>query len=85
MRAAEGKDVWVLDGEQFYVAGITALAGWNGTFLDGPPTYDDMHPGAYDAAARLAMMDACGVWEPVVYPNSPGSVDRSSCLSKATR
>ncbi len=72
VRNEEGKDVWVLDGQQIYTAGITALAGWNGTFPAGPPTYADMHPAAYDAAARLKMMDERGVWAQVLYPNVAG-------------
>ena len=49
VRNDTGVDVWLLDGVQIYTAGITALAGWPEPFPSGPPTYEDMHPAAYDA------------------------------------
>ena len=51
---ADGRDTWVLDGEPFYDIGATATAGWPDPFPAWPPTYDDMHPAAHDAHARLA-------------------------------
>ncbi len=31
-----------------------------------------MHPGAYDANARLKYMDEMGIWAMVMYPNVGG-------------
>ena len=41
--------------------------------LRTPPTrYEEMHPGAYDAKARLEYMDGLGIWAMVMYPNLGG-------------
>ena len=72
VRADDGKDVWVLDGNPFYTVGMTATAGWGKPFPDGPPTFDDCHPAASDAAARLAYLDEAGIWAQVQYPNVAG-------------
>jgi predicted TIM-barrel fold metal-dependent hydrolase len=72
VRNDKGFDVWLLDGVQIYTAGVTALAGWPEPFPSGPPTYEDMHPAAYDANARLKLMDSEGIWAQVLYPNVAG-------------
>ena len=72
VRNAEGKDVWMLDGVQVYTAGLTATAGWTDPFPSGPPTYELMHPAAYDPHARLRLMDSNGIWAQVLYPNVAG-------------
>ena len=72
VRSAEGKDVWVLDGEPFYTIGATAMAGWPEPFPNGPPTLEECHPASYDADARLRYMDEVGIWAQVLYPNVAG-------------
>ncbi len=72
VRNDAGVDVWLLDGVQIYTAGITALAGWPTPFPSAPPTYEDMHPAAYDAHARLELMDGNRIWAQVLYPNVAG-------------
>ena len=37
-----------------------------------PPTYADVHPGSYDAKARLRYMDEASIWAQVLYPNVGG-------------
>ena len=69
---SNGRDTWVLEGEPFYDIGATATAGWPDPFPAWPPTYDDMHPAAHDADARLAHMDANHIWAQVLYPNVAG-------------
>ena len=54
-----------------YGPGFTATAGV-GTLADPPKSYDAMHPGAYDAKARLEYMDGLGIWAMVMYPNLGG-------------
>jgi predicted TIM-barrel fold metal-dependent hydrolase len=71
-RAADGKDVWLLDGTPFYTVGMTATAGWSKPFPDGPPTLDDCHPASYDPHARLKYLDEVGIWAQVQYPNVAG-------------
>ena len=39
---------------------------------DGPRTYDDIPPSAFDASARLAFMDVEGIHAQVLYPNVGG-------------
>ncbi len=72
VRGDDGKDNWVLEGEPFYTIGATATAGWPEPFPDWPKTYEDCHPAAYDASARLAYMDEVGIWAQVLYPNVAG-------------
>ncbi|TML11450.1 MAG: amidohydrolase [Actinobacteria bacterium] len=72
MRDHSGRDVWMLDGEQIYVAGGSTMAGWTEPFPSAPPTFDDMHPGAYDPLARLRYMDSEAIWAQVLYPNVAG-------------
>ncbi len=70
---ADGSQRWVLgDGNSPLASvGMTATAG-RGTFDKPPKTYADMHPGAYDANARLKYMDDMGIWAMVMYPNVGG-------------
>jgi predicted TIM-barrel fold metal-dependent hydrolase len=72
VRNDAGVDIWLLDGVQIYTAGVTALAGWPDPFPSGPPTYEDMHPAAYDPNARLTLMDGNRIWAQVLYPNVAG-------------
>ncbi len=71
-RNDEGRDVWVLDGTPFSSPGLTAVAGWPEPFPAGPKTYEECHPAAYDAKARLDYMDEVGIWAQVLYPNVAG-------------
>lgn len=68
----DGTDAWYVDGQPFGSVGMTAVAGWPRPFPDGPPTIDDVHPAAYDAAKRLEYMDQNGIWAQVLYPNVAG-------------
>jgi len=72
VRNAAGRDVWVVDDQQISVVGYTATAGWPRPFPDGPATLEDCHPAAYDAGARLRLMDELGTWAQVLYPNVAG-------------
>jgi len=51
--------------------GLSATAGV-GSMKHPPNGYDDMHPGAFDAQARLEYMDNMGIWAMVMYPNVGG-------------
>ncbi|MEW6270009.1 MAG: amidohydrolase family protein [Thermodesulfobacteriota bacterium] len=69
-RTAAG-DVWSFDGgARERAVGLMAAAG--ASWLDFKPsglTYDAVRPGHYDAAARLADMDADGVYAQLLYPS----------------
>ena len=72
VRDADGRDTWMLEGDRLSHVGLTAPVGWPEPFPAGPPTYEDCHPAAYDASARLALMDEEGIWAQVLYPNLGG-------------
>ena len=68
----DGSLGWVVAGESLLAnPGMTATAGV-GTLKNPPKTYEEMHPGAYDAAQRLKYMDQLGIWAMVMYPNVGG-------------
>jgi len=72
IRNDAGRDVWVVDGQQISVVGYTATAGWPRPFPDGPATLEDCPLAAYDANARLRLMDELSIWAQVLYPNVAG-------------
>ena len=71
-RTDDGRDTWILDGRSIGTMGVTAPAGWPGFPPEYPPTLDDVHPAAHDAAARLRYLDEAGIWAQVLYPNVGG-------------
>ncbi len=64
-------DVWSFDdGKSMRPVGLTATAGLS--YLQFKPagiTYEGMRPGSFDVKARLADMDADGIWLQVLYPS----------------
>jgi predicted TIM-barrel fold metal-dependent hydrolase len=68
----DGFDVWVVNGRPWAKPGNTAMAGFDGTLPDGPMTYADMHPAAWDPKARVAFMDEQRIRAQVLYPNIGG-------------
>ncbi len=69
---ATNSDIWYIGDRRMAPVGITAVAGWPEPIPKHPPRYEDAHPGAYDAKARLQYMDETGVWAQVLYPNIGG-------------
>ncbi len=70
--ADDGRLSWVIGGTPMLASpGLTATAGV-GNFKNPPKNYEEMHPGAYDANARLKYMDHMGIWAMVMYPNVGG-------------
>lgn len=68
----DGSLRWIVgDSRGFASVGLTATAGV-GSFANPPKNYDEMHPGAFDAKARLKYMDEMGIWAMVMYPNVGG-------------
>jgi len=69
---ADGTMRWVVGASRGLASvGLTATAGV-GSFNKPPRNYEEMHPGAYDAKARLKYMDQMGIWAMVMYPNVGG-------------
>ncbi|MCU1460438.1 MAG: hypothetical protein JWO37_513 [Acidimicrobiales bacterium] len=64
-------DVWSFDdGKRTRPVGLTASAGLS--YLQYKPaghTYEDMRPGSFDTKARLADLDADGIFAQVLYPS----------------
>src|ERR1700757_4116931 len=68
----DGRQRWSMgQGSPLAHVGMTATAGV-GSFKHPPKNYEEMHPGAYDAKARLKYMDEMGIWAMVMYPNVGG-------------
>ncbi len=72
VRTDEGKDVWLLGGVVICTVGSTSTAGFPGAPAARPKVFDELHPGSYDAAARLRYMDEAGIWAQLLYPNVGG-------------
>jgi predicted TIM-barrel fold metal-dependent hydrolase len=72
VRRVDGRDVWFIDGQVAAPVGPTAPAGWREPAPSMPPTYEDLLPAAYDAKARLDLLDEAGIWAQLLYPNVGG-------------
>ncbi len=73
----EGVATWVVGGEVLGRAGGGGVIGRDGSKINAQTglfewTIDDVHRGAYDPVARLAMMDEVGIWAEVLFPNVIG-------------
>jgi predicted TIM-barrel fold metal-dependent hydrolase len=67
----EHGDFWHFDGgKEKWPVGLTAAAGQS-VFQMRPTgqTYETMRPGSFDTSARLADMDADGIYAQVLYPS----------------
>ena len=66
-----GRKMWYIGNSAIAKVGLSATAGV-GSMKNPPNSYEDMHPGAYEASARLEYMDKMGIWAMVMYPNVGG-------------
>jgi uncharacterized protein len=62
-------EVWVMGGEKLMAVGGAAQAGWKDFAPICPPRWADADPATWDPKARLARMDADGIYAEVLYPN----------------
>jgi uncharacterized protein len=60
---------WMIGDRWCSLVGNYSMAGWREFPPSCPPTLEDADPACYDAAARLAHMDAQGIYAQVLYPN----------------
>jgi predicted TIM-barrel fold metal-dependent hydrolase len=60
---------WLIGDRLGSMVGNFSVAGWREFPPSCPPTLDDADPAAYDAKARVAHMDAHGIYAQVLYPN----------------
>jgi predicted TIM-barrel fold metal-dependent hydrolase len=67
----EKGDLWHFDGgKHTWPVGLTATAGQSYfQFAPMGQTYETMRPGSFDTRARLADMDADGIYAQVLYPS----------------
>ena len=65
---AKGRQWWFLGDRRIANPGLTATAGV-GDMTKWPTSYDEMHPGAFDATERLAYMDAMRIRAMAMFPN----------------
>jgi predicted TIM-barrel fold metal-dependent hydrolase len=69
----DGKDeFWVYDDRQIVTTGLNAVAGKSREeFSPEPISYDDMRPGCYEPAARVADMNDGFVLASMLFPSFP--------------
>jgi uncharacterized protein len=60
---------WQIGGRWGSMVGNYSVAGWKEFPPSCPPTLEEADPAAYDVTARLALMDANGIYAQVLYPN----------------
>src|SRR5262245_873005 len=73
----DGKPMWLIDGKPSAPAHGGGSIGRDGTKSPALEshlawTIDDVHAATFDPAARLELMDACGIHTQVVFPNAIG-------------
>ena len=65
-------EFWVYEDRQIVTTGLNAVAGKKREeFSPEPITYEDMRPGCYDPAARVADMDQGNVLSSMMFPSFP--------------
>jgi len=70
---AGGVEAWMFEGKPIPTIGLNAVAGKDPKeFGLDPVRFDDMLPGYYDVAARVADMDLDGVHVQMCFPSFPG-------------
>jgi predicted TIM-barrel fold metal-dependent hydrolase len=67
-----GEEIWTIGGVRVATVGQSASGAWPDFPTTRPKTLRECHPGAYDAAARLAYLDEVGIWAQVLFPNVGG-------------
>src|SRR5262245_46172224 len=64
-----GRLRWRIGDRWCSLVGNYSMAGWKEFPPSCPPSLDEADPASYDAGARVAHMDAVGVYAHVLYPN----------------
>jgi predicted TIM-barrel fold metal-dependent hydrolase len=68
-----GEDFWYVNGERTTNSvAASCVAGWDGPYPSHPLNLDECEPACWQAAPRLAVMDANSIWAQVLYPNVGG-------------
>ena len=70
VEAPNGAQIWEFEGTSYLQLGMNAVAGRRPETVHMEPfRYDQMRPGCYDVDARIADMDAAGIWAMVNFPS----------------
>jgi predicted TIM-barrel fold metal-dependent hydrolase len=76
VEVVDGRNTWVFDGAVVGAAGSSAVIDSKGEKHLGMSfvgmSYDEVQPAAFDARARVELMDELGIWAQIVYPNTFG-------------
>jgi len=77
MKVTDGKLVWTIDGDiSLGLGAASSVVHSSGRKAEGYEftkwIVTDVHPSCSQAKARLEVMDECGVWAQVIYPNVLG-------------
>ena len=66
----DGTQYWHFEGRTYPNIGLNAVVGRaRETWSMDPSRFDEMRPGCYDIDARIADMDANGVWASLCFPS----------------
>jgi predicted TIM-barrel fold metal-dependent hydrolase len=72
VRKDDGSDVWLYEGQELPNIGLNAVSGRPlEEYGIEPAAYDEMRPGCFDVAQRVADMDANGVLGSMCFPSFP--------------
>jgi predicted TIM-barrel fold metal-dependent hydrolase len=67
---SKGNEIWVFDGQAYPQVGLNAVVGRSRDDSPMEPVrFDQMRPGCFDPAARVADMDLAGIWASVCFPS----------------
>ena len=71
-RAADGSDLWTVDGRKFPLGTIARVGALMNDRVRIPTRWEEIPKAAYDPAARLTAMDEDGVDCTILYPSLGG-------------
>jgi predicted TIM-barrel fold metal-dependent hydrolase len=70
VETSKGHQVWEFEGARYSQVGMNAVAGRRPETVSVEPfRFEQMRPGCFDAAARVADMDINGVWASLNFPS----------------
>ena len=75
MKTVDGQSLWFVEGDKPWGAVGVTVVGKKGRKVTGKmslATFEEMDEAAYDAKARLRLMDRMGIHAQIVYPNAGG-------------
>ena len=81
----EGRPVWLIEDDIIPIIGANAASGRPMTeYQQLALRFEEMRPGVYDPARRLADMDLNGVWASLCFPSMPWGFAAGDCPGSVT-